>query len=247
VRGHRGRDDLEVAGILAAGLAFGGVEAILSSARRALAPLGPRPARGLEALGDRDLRRALRGFRHRWISGDDVAALLAAVRSLRREHGSLEGAFRAGDPGGPDVGGALAAFAAALRAADPGFAPRGAAGFVPSPRDGSACKRPLLFLRWMARDDGIDTGAWRSLDPARLVLPLDTHVARIARALGLFRRRTVDWRAALEATATLRRFDPGDPVKYDFAICRLGILGTCPFRRGRGKRADCPLREVCSC
>ncbi len=246
VRLHRGRDDLEVAGLVAAGLAFGGVETILASVRRALAPLGPRPAEGLAAAGDRELRRALRGFRHRWVDGDDVAALLSAVRRLRADHGSLEGAFLQGDPGGPTVEGALSAFAEAVRRADPGFARRGARAFVPSPADGSACKRPLLFLRWMVRRDGVDTGAWRRVDPARLVLPLDTHVARIARALGILRRRSDDWKAALEATAALRRFDAADPVRYDFAICRLGILDLCPRKRDVVKCRACGLYDVCA-
>jgi uncharacterized protein (TIGR02757 family) len=246
VRGHRGRDDLEVAGLVAAGLAFGGVETILVSVRRALAPLGPRPAAGLAASGDRGIRRALRGFRHRWVDGDDVAALLGAARRLREEHGSLEDAFLAGDPGGATVEGALSAFAAALRRADPGFARRGAAAFVPSPADGSACKRPLLFLRWMVRRDGVDTGAWRGVDPSRLVLPLDTHVARIARALGLLRRKADDWRAALEATASLRLLDPADPIRYDFAICRMGILDLCPRERDPVNCRACQLYDVCA-
>jgi uncharacterized protein (TIGR02757 family) len=246
VRRHRGRADLEVAGLVAAGLAFGGVETILASVRRALAPLGPRPAAGLAGAGDRELRAALRGFRHRWVDGDDVAALLGSVRRLREEHGSLEDAFLAGDPGGPTVEGALSAFAARLRRADPGFARRGAAAFVPSPADGSACKRPLLYLRWMARRDGVDTGAWRGLDPSRLVLPLDTHVARIARALGILRRKSDDWRAALEATASLRLLDPSDPVRYDFALCRLGILDLCPRKRDPVKCRACGLYDVCA-
>lgn len=245
VREHRGRDDLEVAGILCAGLAFGGVGVILRSARAALSVLGPRPAASLAAARDRDLRAALRGFRHRWVGGDDVAALLAAVRRLREERGSLEEAFLRGDDGGGTVEAPLEALAGALRAADPGFAPRGAAAFLPAPSGGSACKRPALFLRWMVRDDGIDTGAWRGVDPARLVLPLDTHVARIARALGLLRRRATDWRAALEATASLRRLCPGDPVRYDFALCRLGILDRCPPLRDPALCRACGLLEVC--
>jgi len=234
-----------VAGLVAAGLAFGGVRTILASVGKALAPLGPEPARGLAAMGDRELRRALRGFRHRWVDGDDVAALLGAVRRVRDEHGSLESLFVRGDPGGPDVEGALAAFAGALRNADPGFARRGAAAFVPSPAGGSACKRPALFLRWMVRDDGIDTGTWTRIDRARLVLPLDTHTARISRALGLLRRPEDDWKAVREATASLRRLDPLDPAKYDFALCRLGILDLCPRKRRAATCRACDLYDVC--
>jgi uncharacterized protein (TIGR02757 family) len=231
VRGFRGADDLEVAGLVCAGLAFGGVGVILRSARAALAPLGPRPAAGLDRATDRGLRAAYRGFRHRWVDGDDLAALLGAARRLRAARGSLREAFVAGDPGGETVEGGMEAFAAALRAADPGFGRRGARAFVPAPSDGSACKRPALFLRWMVRDDGLDTGAWRGVDPARLVLPLDTHTARLARGLRILRRKGNGWPAALEATAALRRLCPPDPVRYDFALCRLGILELCPARR----------------
>jgi uncharacterized protein (TIGR02757 family) len=151
------------------------------------------------------------------------------VRRVRARSGSLEAAFAAGDPGGETIEGALDAFAAAVRDADPGFARRGAAAFLPAPADGSACKRPLLFLRWMVRRDAVDPGPWRSVDPARLVVPLDVHVARAARRLGLLRRRATDWRAALETTRALRRIDPADPVRFDYPICRAGILGA----RGR--------------
>jgi uncharacterized protein (TIGR02757 family) len=245
VRAYASPADLEVAGLLAAGLAFGGAATILASSRRALAALGPSPAAAADGASPAELRRALRGFRHRWIDGDDVADLVAACGALRRRHGSLEAAFAAGDPGGADVGGALAAFAAELRAAAPRGGAAGVRALVPSPAEGSACKRPLLFLRWMCRPAGIDTGAWSSPTPARLVLPLDTHVARITRALGLLRRRATDWRAALEATAALRRFDAADPVKYDYALCRLGILDLCPSRRDPVNCARCGLFDVC--
>lgn len=224
VRARSGAADREVVGLVAAGLAFGSATTIVASAERAAGVLGATPAAALHGMSDGTLRRRLRGFRHRWIDGDDVAASLAAVRDLRRRHGSLEGAFVAGDPGGRDVGPALAALAAELESAQPTFARRGVAGLVPSPASGSACKRPLLWLRWMVRPGPVDTGAWTRVSPARLLLPLDTHTARITRALGLLRRRATDWRAALEVTAALRRYDRNDPVRYDFALCRLGIL-----------------------
>lgn len=245
VREFRNSADQEVAGLLCAGMAFGGVETILVNARRALAPLGPSPAAALDAMTDRDLRASLRAFRHRWVDGDDVAALYASVRRLRAQHGSLENAFLAGDSGGDTVEAPLAAFAAAVKKAGPRFGKRGAAAFVPSPAGKSACKRPLLFLRWMVRRDGVDLGAWSRVDPARLVLPLDTHVARISRALGLLRRKTDDWRAALEATAALRLYDPLDPVRFDFAICRMGILDLCPRERDPVNCRACELFDVC--
>jgi len=95
--------------------------------------------------------------------------------------------------------------------------------FFPSPEDGSACKRLNLYLRWMVRRDGVDLGVWRSVDPARLVIPLDAHVLTIARRTRLTRYRSPGWRMAVDITRTLRRLDPADPVKYDFAIHRMGL------------------------
>ena len=119
--------------------------------------------------------------------------------------------------------------------------------FFSSPAGGSACKRLNLYLRWMVRHDpGLDLGLWTEVPPSRLVIPLDTHVARIARYVGLSSRNTADWKMALEVTRALREFDPGDPVKYDFAICRLGILDYCPRKRDALKCAACLLKPVCT-
>lgn len=116
-----------------------------------------------------------------------------------------------------------------------------------SPADGSACKRLLLYLRWMVRpDDGLDTGLWADAIPAsKLLIPLDTHTFRIARYLGLTERAASDWKAAVEVTEGLKRFDPADPVRYDFALCRLGILDLCPARRDERKCRPCDLYDVC--
>jgi uncharacterized protein (TIGR02757 family) len=94
---------------------------------------------------------------------------------------------------------------------------------LPAPEAGSACKRLLMYLRWMARRDAVDPGPWQGVDPRLLVVPMDTHMYRVARALGFTRRRTAGMRAALETTAAFARFRPGDPVRYDFALTRLGI------------------------
>ena len=95
--------------------------------------------------------------------------------------------------------------------------------FFPSPEGGSACKRLNLYLRWMARRDGVDLGVWRAPSPAQLVLPLDAHTYAIARRVRLTRYRSPGWAMALDVTRRLRRFDPADPVKYDFAFHRLGL------------------------
>ena len=111
---------------------------------------------------------------------------------------------------------------------------------------GSACKRLNLYLRWMVRrGDNLDFGLWTDVDPAKLIIPLDTHVARISRYIGLTERKSCDWVAAEEVTCSLRILDPKDPVKYDFAICRLGILDDCPSKRDHEKCKLCTLADVC--
>ena len=121
---------------------------------------------------------------------------------------------------------------------------------LPRPRGQGAAKRLCLFLRWMVRpDDGLDLGAWRTLapatDPACLLMPLDTHIGRIGRYLGLTERASNDLKTTLEITAALRRLAPSDPLRYDMPLCHMGISGACPQRRDPVQCAGCGLRKVC--
>ena len=114
-----------------------------------------------------------------------------------------------------------------------------------SPSNGSACKRMNLFLRWMVRRTSPDLGIWTFADPSKLIMPVDTHIHRIATFLGLNNRKSADWKAARALTDRLAKFDPADPVRYDFAICRLGILDLCSRRRRKENCDVCLLRDVC--
>jgi uncharacterized protein (TIGR02757 family) len=97
--------------------------------------------------------------------------------------------------------------------------------FFPIPAAGSTCKRLNMYLRWMVRpDDGIDLGLWKSVPVSKLMMPVDTHVAALSVKLGITNRETVDWKMAEEITAVLRRIQPGDPVRYDFSLCRAGMV-----------------------
>ncbi|HET8732361.1 MAG TPA: DUF2400 family protein, partial [Anaeromyxobacteraceae bacterium] len=147
---------------------------------------------------------------------------------------------------------ALARLAAEIREAPPAreiLASRGGKGLrhlCPDPAAGGAAKRWNLYLRWMVRrPDGVDLGIWRAIPPSALVVPLDTHVARVARRLGLTRRRDLSWRTAEEVTAALRLADPDDPVRFDFALCHLGMSGGCPPRRDPDRCAACRLSGEC--
>ena len=244
--------DREVVASIASGLAFGRLASVLASIERVLDLLGPHPATYLEQLDVRQAREALAPVVHRWTRGDDLVALLIVLRDLRARHGSLEGCFVAGDdPASEDIAPGLEAFSAAACGIDVreayGGARRGRLGvhyFFPRPSLGSACKRLNLFVRWMARQDAVDPGGWTRVSRARLVIPLDTHTIRVGRCLRLTRYTSPGWRMAADITATLRRVDPDDPVRYDFSLCHMSMMGACGWGRAVGN-AQCPLRAFC--
>src|SRR5258706_15925823 len=218
--------------MVASALAFGTVATIKQSIAAVLAVLGPRPAEAVRALHPRRAARELSGFKHRWNDGRDVACLLFFLRQMLESHGSVEAFFTEGlEAGAADVGPALTSFTARAKRLDHGGlygtrglpAEAGVRYFFSSPEDGSACKRLNLYLRWMVRRDGVDLGVWKGVDPARLVIPLDAHIYAIARRVGLTRYRSPGWPMALDITRRLRRLDPRDPVKYDFAFHRMGL------------------------
>jgi uncharacterized protein (TIGR02757 family) len=185
----------------------------------------------------------------RRLQSPELVALLDRLAAAIAKHGSLGALFRSGyDASAADIAPSLARFVAAIRDAVPARSARemSAIGYLlSSPDDGSACKRMNLFLRWMIRRTSPDLGLWTFADPAKLVMPLDTHVHRIATFLGLNDRRTTDWKTARALTDRLATLDPADPVRYDFALCRLGILDLCSRRRRKEQCDVCLLRDVC--
>ncbi|MBO6939504.1 MAG: TIGR02757 family protein [Deltaproteobacteria bacterium] len=241
---HRYADpaDKEVVGLVAAGLAFGNVVAIRRSVQRVLDTLGPSPAAAVDERTPARLRRDLKGFVHRVWKGEHVAAMLANAGAIRRSHGSLGQRFTDHVETSGDLREGLARFADELRGPN---ADRSLRHLVPDPRAGSACKRLLLYVRWMVRPaDGVDLGLW-PLDPSHLVIPVDTHIHRIGKNLGLTDRNDASWRTAEEITDALRVIDRSDPVRYDFALCHMGVSRDCPSRRDPVKCKPCVLRPVC--
>jgi uncharacterized protein (TIGR02757 family) len=238
---HRYEDaaDRELVALVAACIAFGNAKVIRAKLEDLLARVGPHPARAADDA--RAVTARLRTWRARVFRGEDVARLLVGARRVQRKHGSL-GAFfekeleRLDAAGAEDgdadrsaaVREALARLCDSIRAAG-GLARRSAADrrgpshLLPDPRGPSGCKRLLLFLRWMARPaDGVDLGMW-SVPADRLLVPVDVHIHRLARNLGLTKRRGTSWKTTAEITQALARFDSADPVSYDFALCHLGI------------------------
>lgn len=241
-RAYRNAADIEIAAVLSAQLAYGRVDLFGPVIARILAIADGfgGPAAYVAAFDD-ERAAALDGVLYRWNRAEDFVLLFRVLRTVYERHGSLGALFVPG-PAASSLGGAIDV----LRALTPPDAPRGFRTWLAHPADGSACKRWLMFLRWMVRRDGMDLGLWTHLDPRDLVIPLDTHVMRLSRFLGLTARNDASWRTAEEVTAALRRIDPADPVRFDFALAHLGISGACLGRRDADVCPSCPLDAICA-
>jgi len=210
--------DREIVALVAAVLAYGRVAQILVSVRRALDRLGAAPAKYVRDTSPARMKADLAGFKHRWTTGDDLAAMLAGAGRAVARHGSLGQCLASNiRPGDETVAGALAGLVGELSA----FAP--AKSLLPDPARGSACKRLHLMLRWLIRRDEVDPGGWDGVPPRMLVVPVDVHMHRIARTLKLTARSAADGRCALEITRAFAVISPDDPVRYDFSLTRLGL------------------------
>ena len=254
---HRFKDarDREIAGFIASSLASGRVAGIKRSVETVLALMNTEPYRFTINFKPEKHEKAFSGFIHRFNNGDDVACLLWFARQMIEEKGSSGGFFERGySKKDINIKNALSSFSEGALSLDSSavYAKRelgpkaGVRFFFPNPKDGSPCKRLNLYLRWMVRrGDRLDFGQWKGVDPASLVIPLDTHIARISQNIGLTKRTSPDWKMAEEVTEALRKLDPKDPIKYDFAICRLGILDRCPKKADRSKCASCLIAGIC--
>jgi uncharacterized protein (TIGR02757 family) len=241
-------EDQELVALAASSLAFGNVKAMRAKIEDALKRIGPDVAR--VADDPRALGARLRGWKHRVYRDEDLARLLTGGRRVQRAHGSLGAALARELERAGNLRDALSAWTAAIRreggldgkSAD---GRRGGAHILADPGKGSAVKRLMLLLRWMARPaDGVDLGLW-PIPPSMLLIPVDTHIHRLGKNLGLTRRESVSWKTAEEITAALRRYDPLDPVKYDFPLCHLGMLQRCPSRRDEVRCEGCGVKSVC--
>lgn len=214
--------DREIAAFVAAALAYGKVEQIVKSVQAVLAVMGQSPSQYLEQAGHADFYNDLDGFVHRFATGRHVAALLAGLKGMIGQYGSLQQAFGNGASLGHStyVPEAISFVSRMSRhwPEDPGH-------LVARPEKGSACKRLFLFLRWMIRCDEVDPGGWDQMSPAKLVVPVDVHMYRACCGLGLTSRRQANLKTALEITAGFAQIVPHDPVRYDFVLTRPGIRG----------------------
>ena len=247
--------DREIVGLIASSLAYGRVAQVLSSVSSVLERMGPSPRTFLRRASRESLWQTFADFRHRFTTGGEICSMLLGIKHIISRYGSLGACFIAGMNYDSDtILPALSTFVKQLTLGANGTGN----SLLPSPTKGSACKRLNLFLRWMVRQDNVDPGGWNAVPAAKLIVPLDTHMHRICLALKLTRRRQANMATALEVTSAFRRIAPHDPVRYDFALTRLGIrqdanlfafLGRCDMPKANWQNWDRPshLERIRGC
>lgn len=215
---HRFKDspkDAEISGLIASSLAFGKREKIIEAVEKIHSIIQNEPRNFCENYSDKD-HKIFQGFKYRYIKGEDIANLFVGISSVLKSHNSLEELFLTHHAEAHDtVKEGLIGFVGELLTCDNYL--------LPCPTKKSACKRLNLYLKWMVRKPPVDLGLWHGVDASKLIIPLDVHVAKVSRRLGILERKANDWQSAYEITQKLREFDPNDPTKYDFALFGEGI------------------------
>ena len=223
--------DREVVGFLSAALAYGRVEQIEKSLDSLFARMGKSPSAFVRDFGKAE-RERLSSFKHRFTTGQDISDLLEVLKQVLNDQGSIEAYFLRGyRQTDRNIIPALSEFSESLLGVyakkHGGRISRGLKYLLVNPSGKSACKRLNLFLRWMVRNDEVDPGLWQSVHKAKLLVPVDVHIARLCRILGFYDRKTVSLATAVEITEGFAEIAPDDPVKYDFALSRIGIMNNC--------------------
>ncbi len=217
---YKKRDDREIVGLIASSLAYGRVAQILKSVKTILDKMAPSPAEFLMNSSENNLIKTFKGFKHRFTTDEHISSMLLGAKKMIDEEGSLYGAFLAGySTSDKNILPSLSNFIERLNS----VSDQAKNSLISLPCRGSACKRHNLFLRWMVRKDDVDPGGWEKVDPAKLIIPLDTHMYRLGSGMHMTSRKQADMRTAVEITEAFKQISPEDPVKYDFALTRLGI------------------------
>ncbi|WP_317169006.1 TIGR02757 family protein [Perlabentimonas gracilis] len=216
------KEDIEIAGFLAATISWGQRPQIIKSAKKLMEQMGESPYEFIIDSTNNDIK-ALSSFYYRTFNGTDCTAFLKSLKKIYCNDKSIESLFTNGYIATRTIKGAINHFRCSF--IDDSF-PKRSTKHLSNPMAGSAAKRINMFLRWMVRPpkENVDFGLWASIPPSALMLPLDVHSGRVARRLGILNRKQSDWKAVEEVTAKLRTFDPSDPIKYDFALFGLGVF-----------------------
>ncbi len=217
------KEDVEIAGFMAATIAWGQRTTIISNAKKLMQWMDGTPHDFIMNFSEKDLL-PFNAFVHRTFNSQDCIHFLWALKNLYQNYGGLENAFCSGfSSDEADTKNAILLFRQRFLQLEH---PQRIEKHLANPDKKSSAKRLNMFLRWMVRTDnkGVDFGIWKQIKPAQLICPLDVHSGRVARKLGLLDRMANDWQAAEELSQNLRRFDPNDPIKYDYALFGLGVF-----------------------
>jgi uncharacterized protein (TIGR02757 family) len=241
-------DDIEVAAFISSCFAYGRVDLFKPVIESILKPGAKHPAEFISNFSLKKDSKHLKDISYRFNKEKDIICLIYIMSKALRKYRSLKGLFYSHfEFGHDDIRNALTGFIEFMTAIDTtpvygkNIRPPGLKQLLPSPKTGSACKRMNLFLRWVVRKKDIDFGIWDRISPSKLIIPLDTHIARISRCLGLSSRKSPDWKMAKEITESLKNLDPRDPLKYDFALCHHGIARLCKGLKFSRICSECSL------
>jgi uncharacterized protein (TIGR02757 family) len=218
------KQDIEIAGFFSAIFAWGNRTSIIQKSTELMELMDMSPHEFILNNNPERIKRLI-GFKHRTFNTTDLLYFVEFLKYHYSNHHSLEDAFTKWIQNDePTVENALNGFYHYFFKLED--APLRTRKHIASPQKNSTCKRLNMFLRWMVRSDGkgVDFGIWKNISPSQLICPIDVHVARVARRFNLLQRKQVDWQAAIELTNCLRKLDPADPVKYDFALFGLGVV-----------------------
>jgi uncharacterized protein (TIGR02757 family) len=190
-------------------------------------------------------RAKLAGFKHRFNTGDDMADLIRLLQKAIDEAGSIEKYFlQFYDEADENIIPALSRFCDSLLVMKNGLVSRGLKFLIAGPNLGGTAKRLNMFLRWMVRSDDVDAGRWQEIDKSKLIVPVDVHIGRLTRILGFHNNKNVTLKTAVEITKRFAEIEPADPVKYDFALSRIGIVENCTGKK-RDECEFCELLNIC--
>jgi uncharacterized protein (TIGR02757 family) len=216
------KEDIEIAGFLAATIAWGNRKGIVTNANRMMQMMDDAPYDFVIQHRPKDLKR-LKGFVHRTFNEVDFEYFIKSLRHIYSEHGGLEQVFSTGLQQHQNLQHSISQFKKVFFEIEH---PERTRKHLSDPITGSSAKRINMYLRWMVRQDkkGVDFGIWKSISPSTLSIPLDVHTGNVSRKLGLLQRKQSDSKAVAELDEALRKMDPQDPVKYDFALFGLGAI-----------------------
>lgn len=241
---YKTREDMEIAGFLAACFAYGAVEQIENFLTTLLNKMGKNPAKFIKNFSQKD-EEIFKSLKYRFNTAQDIINLLKILKKVLNQYRNLENLFLKGySKEDKNIIPAAEIFIKNLFKTHNKKVSRGLKFLLSNPSNGGTCKRLFLFLRWMIRKDEIDAGLWKKIDKSKLIVPVDVHIGRLSKILGLRNRQTINLKTAFEITECFKAIRPEDPVKYDFAISRIGILENCSGRLNKYCPA-CELRGYC--